>query len=161
MPDAAHILRQRGEDLGARMHHTFVDLFALGYRGVIVIGTDLPTLPPAHLEMAVELLSVPDPPRVVLGPVDDGGYCVMGLTRPASGLFEGIAWSTPQVFAQTIAAADRIGLEVVRLPPWYDIDTPEDLTRLAADLQGLPAQVAPFTREWLRENGVWNKVRRH
>jgi len=150
VPAARHIVPQRGDELGRRMHQAFVDLFSLGYQRVMVIGTDLPTLPAAHLEMAADALAVAGRTRVVLGPAEDGGYYLIGLAGPAPGVFEGVAWSTPHVFAQTVAAAARAGLEVSTVPPWFDVDTRDDLARLAMDLQSLPRDVAPFTREWLR-----------
>ncbi|MDE3154064.1 MAG: TIGR04282 family arsenosugar biosynthesis glycosyltransferase [Acidobacteriota bacterium] len=152
VPGARHVLGQRGADLGERMHHAFVDLFARGYRRVVLIGTDLPTLPSVHLAQAAGALTGGERPRVVLGPAEDGGYYLIGLAGPEPRLFGGIAWSTPRVLEQTVGAALRIGLEVVRLPFWYDVDTPEDLARLRAESPGLPGDVAPFTRGWLAES---------
>jgi glycosyltransferase A (GT-A) superfamily protein (DUF2064 family) len=45
-------------------------------------------------------------------------------------VFDDMIWSTPQVFADTVRRAERLGLSVALLPRWYDIDTPADLIRL-------------------------------
>jgi uncharacterized protein len=61
-------------------------------------------------------------------------------------LFEGISWSTPRVYAQTLAQAERLALRVHAVGEWYDVDEPRDLERLQADLLSSPATVAPNTR---------------
>jgi hypothetical protein len=73
---------------------------------------------------------------MVLGPAADGGYYCIGLKDPHPDLFEKIAWSTPRVFAQTCDRAREIGLAVVTLPPWYDVDDAASLSRLAGELFG-------------------------
>ena len=92
------LLDQVGKNLGQRMHRTFVDLFAQGYQQVIIVGTDVPTLPLTVYQEAFAILSHSE---VVLGPALDGGYYLIGLTRPTEDLFAGIPWSTDQVLAAT------------------------------------------------------------
>jgi len=110
-------------DLGARMARVPAPC--------LILGTDSPHLPAARLRQAVDALRESD---VVLGPADDGGYYLIGLRAPQPALFDGIAWSTSQVLAQTLARAETLGLRVAVLPPYYDIDTPTDLRRLRTDL---------------------------
>jgi hypothetical protein len=125
---------QRGEGLGERLEHAFADLFARGYSGVLVIGSDLPTLPPEYLQRArSELLTRDDP--VVLGPARDGGYYLIGLRKPHPELFSGIAWSTASAFAATVAIATSAGLPVSLVPEWYDVDSVEDLRGISAPLR--------------------------
>ena len=138
---------QRGADFGARLYNTVADLLARGHRAVCVIDSDSPTLPPAALTRAVEACDGSD--RVVLGPAADGGYYLLGLARPHRALFEDIAWSTPRVAAQTVARAEQLGLSVVRLRSWYDVDEPDDLETLGTEFRlGTPAggYFAPATR---------------
>jgi glycosyltransferase A (GT-A) superfamily protein (DUF2064 family) len=97
------MLCQRGDSLGARLRNCFEDLFASGYRSVVAIGADRPTLPVARLVAAFEALAVGE--RVVLGPSADGGYYLIGMRRVSDALFERISWSTGSVLAETIAAA--------------------------------------------------------
>src|SRR4029077_19526241 len=78
------LLDQVGEDLGLRMHHTFVDLFTKGYKQVIIVGTDVPTLPLSVYQEAFAILGRSD---VVLGPALDGGYYLIGLKQPTEKLF--------------------------------------------------------------------------
>ncbi len=55
---------------------------AAGHSAVLVIGSDLPTLPIEHLAEAARVLSGGGA-DVVLGPAEDGGYYLVGLRRPA------------------------------------------------------------------------------
>ena len=121
------LLEQTGENLGERMHHAFVGLFAKGFTRVLIVGTDVPSLPLQHYQQAVEMLRAHE---LVLGPAEDGGYYLVGLTRPAPELFRDIAWSTDQVLAQTCQRALQAGLRTSLLPAWRDVDTIEDLRAL-------------------------------
>lgn len=121
------LLDQVGEDLGARMPHAFETLFAKGYQRVLLVGTDVPSLPLEHYQQAVALLETHD---LVLGPALDGGYYLIGLTRPAPELFAGIAWSTDRVLAATQEKAAQLGLRTALLPAWRDVDTLDDLRAL-------------------------------
>lgn len=128
--------RQRGDGLGPRLRHAFGTGFAEGAGRVVVVGSDHPTLPPEHVERAFRELDGAD---AVLGPTPDGGYYAVGLRAAAwpaaGGLFEGIPWSTPEVLAATEAQGRRLGLDLRRLPAWYDVDEPAELDRLRRDLE--------------------------
>ncbi|HUF11399.1 MAG TPA: TIGR04282 family arsenosugar biosynthesis glycosyltransferase [Rhodothermales bacterium] len=144
-------LRQRGNGLGPRMKHAFEDTFDEGYHLVVIIGSDHPTLPLSTIEQAFTELRRPD--TVVIGPSHDGGYYLLGLSEATGVLFDGMTYSHPDVFVQSGARARSAGLKIVTLEPWYDIDTPHDVRRLAADLIG-DETPCPHTREWLLEAGL-------
>lgn len=118
------LITQMGDDLGTRMARAFADVLALGYRQVLVIGTDLPTLPGSVFGEAVTLLAAHD---VVLGPALDGGYYLIGLRKPSPELFAGIPWSTDRVLPLTQQKAAALGLHTALLPVRRDIDTIDDL----------------------------------
>ncbi len=117
-------------------------------RQVALIGSDLPSLPPAHITAAFARLDAGA--DIVLGPAEDGGYYLVAATAPHPELFTGIAWSTDAVYAQTAARAAASGLTLATLPPWYDIDTMADLRRCARDLAAYPDHPATATRAFLR-----------
>ncbi len=148
------LLPQRGADLGARERSVFDDLFAAGFDTVVMIGSDLPTLPPGHVRRAIERVS---PRTVVLGPSDDGGYYLIALAAPAAGtpvpdLFSGIRWSTPSALDDTCAAAGRAGLGFVLIPGWHDVDDAAGLARLRTDLRPAATRArAPATARVLDE----------
>lgn len=143
-------LPQSGADLGERLGATFRTLFAGGYRRVVVIGADSPTLPSAHLKAAFERLLQDD--DVVLGPAEDGGYYLVGAMRLVPPMFEEIPWSTRRVMQATLAALERCGLRSTLLPLWYDVDRPADLERMRAELPGATPGATPavFTPERTR-----------
>jgi uncharacterized protein len=85
----------------------------------------------------------------VFGPADDGGYYLVGLREPQPRLLREVPMSTPTVLADTLALAEKQSLRVALLPGWYDIDSAEDLRRLAAELRDAPPEVAPRTRAFL------------
>ncbi|MHB8648384.1 MAG: TIGR04282 family arsenosugar biosynthesis glycosyltransferase, partial [Thermomicrobiales bacterium] len=122
---------------------------ALDHRAtqVALIGSDLPSLPPAHIAQAFARLD--DGADVVLGPAEDGGYYLIAATAPHPALFSGITWSTPAVYAQTVARVEACGLTLATLPPWYDIDGMADLRRCARDLAAHPDHPATATRAFL------------
>ena len=140
---AVRLIPQRGADLGERLANAASALFEVGCRAVILVDSDTPTLPTSALERAVRALvepandTSPAGPEVVVGPARDGGNYLIGTRRPQPELFQGIEWSTPRVLPQTLVRAARAGLSVRLLPPWYDVDTPDDLSRLARDLESM------------------------
>jgi glycosyltransferase A (GT-A) superfamily protein (DUF2064 family) len=66
----------------------------------------------------------------VLIPAEDGGYVLLGLRRPLPPVFEDMAWSTPQVLAQTRARWRAAGRQLAELPALWDVDEPADWDRL-------------------------------
>ncbi|MBN7797958.1 TIGR04282 family arsenosugar biosynthesis glycosyltransferase [Parahaliea mediterranea] len=115
--------RQRGGDLGERMYQALVDGLAR-YRRVLLVGSDCPGLDAAYLEQAREALEHCD---VVLGPAEDGGYVLIGARRVTPACFQGVAWGTEAVYAQSVARLDREGLTWRALAPRRDVDRPRDL----------------------------------
>lgn len=118
-------------DLGARMQRALSRRLATHTR-VLLIGTDAPALGAAVLRDAAAALATQD---AVFVPALDGGYALVGLARRAEApmrLFEGIAWSTPQVMATTRERLAELGLHAALLPALPDIDEPADLAHLPA-----------------------------
>lgn len=148
---------QRGADLGERMQAAMEDAACLGYSPLVLIGTDSPTMPHARLTKAILLLCSRQADMAIC-PTEDGGFSLIGLREPVPGLFADVAWSTPTALADTARSADRLGLRIARLPEGYDIDTPEDLERLRAELRSdREARLrAPHTCRWLEENATFD-----
>ncbi|UVT21765.1 MAG: TIGR04282 family arsenosugar biosynthesis glycosyltransferase [Nitrospira sp.] len=121
------LIDQVGHDLGTRMNQAVATLFAGGYRRVIVIGTDAPTLPLDRFKQALTQLGNHD---VVLGPAFDGGYYLIGLKRTCPELFADIPWSSEHVLRLTQEKAATLGLTTALIEPWREIDTVDDLQAL-------------------------------
>ena len=124
-------IRQEGRDLGERLYRALSEAAAEG-GAVMALGSDHPTLPMELVHRAFE--EVESGADVVLGPAEDGGYYLIALSLKAvqPRLFEGIAWSTDQVLPATLDRCHELGLAVELLPEGSDVDTPEDLRRLAS-----------------------------
>lgn len=116
---------QQEGDLGQRMYSAFAQAFAAGNERVVTIGIDCPDLDELLLTQAFELLKQKD---LVLGPAEDGGYYLIGLSRLISELFVGISWGSDRVFTQTTNLANQLGLNCGYLTSLNDIDRPEDLS---------------------------------
>jgi uncharacterized protein len=137
-------LVQSGGDLGARLHGTLGSLLdGQGRSGAVIIGSDSPTLPEAIVIDALGRLQ--GGADVVLGPAEDGGYYLIGATRPVASLFAGIPWGTSDVLAGTLRAIDREGLRCALLETWHDVDRPEDLGRLRREIAARDPGLAPRT----------------
>jgi rSAM/selenodomain-associated transferase 1 len=150
-PPETVLLPVVGADIGDCLNQALGQLLADGYTRAVALNSDGPTLPIIYLRQAFAELDNTNV-DVVLGPSEDGGYYLIGLKQPHPDLFRGIAWSTDRVTAQTLAKAKAMGLDVVQLPPWYDVDTATDLDRLLAELPTLPDDALPHTRRLLNES---------
>lgn len=145
---------QAGPDLGARMRAALSGELATGARSVVLVGSDSPTLPVELLQEAARRLEATPAgaAAAVIGPSGDGGYWLVGCAGAVPDLFDGIAWSTRDVLAETIARAARAQVDLGLLPFWYDVDDIADLRLLDAHLRWLAAtgrEAAPATREAL------------
>jgi hypothetical protein len=139
------VLPQPAGDLGSRMRHYFETSFAGGAAQVVLIGSDSPTLPAAYIERAFELLNRHD---VVLGPASDGGYYLLATRRAAPPIFDGVAWGSDSVLRQTAQRLAAARLEYCELPPWYDVDTIDDLRRLRAELNSMQPRPEYYESLW-------------
>ena len=148
-PSARDFCPQAGTDLGERMYHALRHALELGYEKVILTGADLPCLTAAHLESAFEALSGAD---IVLGPTSDGGYYLVGMKKPHRTVFENQSYGGSTVLEKTIAAAWAADLTVSLASPCDDVDTPEDLRALTAQLSPDSATYQYLVR--LKKEGV-------
>jgi len=149
------------ERFGRSLLHAARGLFALGYGAVGLLNSDSPTLPTALLVEAARALAAPGE-RAVLGPADDGGYYLLAMKAPHAALFRDIDWSTERVASQTRARAAELGLELVTLPIWYDVDDAASLQALLDELDGAGRRgagyEAPATARWLAQHAIRSRL---
>jgi hypothetical protein len=156
LPFGFRLASQVDGDFGVRLFHGAGALLNAGHDGAILVNSDSPTLPLPILRAAVDAVRQGD--NVVLSPAVDGGYTLIGLSKPHRRLFEDIVWSTSTVYQRTLDRAREIGLPVVNMPPWYDVDDGSSLRMLEDELAGrtpaftsIPGADAPSTRRFLHE----------
>ena len=150
LADGAGVAEPGIRGIGRGLLHAARSLFAEGHNAVCLVNADSPTLPTALLSQAAAALAE-DGDRVVLGPAEDGGYYLIGLKAPHAQLFADVAWSTSEVAQQTRERARALGLPVIELDQWYDVDDVPALHRLCCELttgrpkNGLDPFPAPAT----------------
>jgi rSAM/selenodomain-associated transferase 1 len=115
---------QKKGDLGEKMKHAFRAGFDDGFNRVVLIGSDCPEISKRLIDEAFKELTEADS---VIGPSDDGGYYLIGLSRFIPEIFDDIEWSTSTVFSSTINALNDVGATYRVLKKLNDIDTESDL----------------------------------
>lgn len=159
LADGSPPLPRNVQGFGRSLLHAIQTMLARGHSSAVVLNSDSPTLPTALLSRAAAALTG-DRDRVVLGPADDGGYYLLGMNAVHAPLFADIDWSTGSVAKTTRIRAAELGLEVVVLPHWYDVDDGDALRRLLRETNappvtdGLSPYKAPFTRRALCSMGL-------
>jgi rSAM/selenodomain-associated transferase 1 len=139
------------EGFGRCLFHAMQGQFDDGHAAACVLSSDTPTVPTANLVSAAHLLSEGGEDCVVLGPCDDGGYYFLGMRRLHARLFADIAWSTDTVADTTRRRAAELGLRMIELPQWYDVDDAASLITLLSDQHGY---AAPRTRQALADLAI-------
>lgn len=124
-PNATYLKAlQQGDDLGEKMHRAFLAGFESGYNAICIIGTDCYELTEKIILHAFDALRLAD---AVIGPARDGGYYLLGLTRPVADVFKNKRWSTETVSADTVRDFESTGLRYLKLQVLTDVDTEDDL----------------------------------
>ena len=111
-------------DLGQKMLDAFQYGFSLGYKKIIIIGSDLYSLRTKHIKSAFEQLENDD---VVIGPALDGGYYLLGLNSVIPEIFKQKQWSTSSILKDTLSDLKKFNVNLLK--PLNDIDTYEDLKK--------------------------------
>ena len=133
------------QGFGRCLLHAAQALFATGVSAVCLVNSDSPTLPTSVLIQAARALLAPGE-RIVLGTAEDGGYYLLGMQRAHAELFA----------AATHARAVTLGLDVVTLPAWYDVDDAASLDRLLAGADD--GYAAPATNAWIERSGLRRRL---
>jgi uncharacterized protein len=121
------LLEQSDGDLGRRMHRALV--YGIEHHGAAaVLGCDVPHCDWDILDDANAALARG---RAVLGPTEDGGYYLLGLSEARAELFTDMPWGGPRVFDITLERAFETDIEFTLLPTLRDIDTAADLWLIA------------------------------
>ena len=116
--------KQKGEDLGIKMHNAFEDSFKKGYEKVIIIGSDLYDLQEHHINKAFKSLDNND---VVIGPAEDGGYYLLGMKQLHNNVFKNKKWGTKTVKENTLEDLKQNSIYI--LEELNDIDVYDDLEK--------------------------------
>ncbi len=124
LPNAAAYWSQEGKDLEARLIQAFRMAFDCGARQVLALGSDTLGFKGGLIPKAFDALNHYD---VVIGPVKDGGYYLIGLAFEEKDIFSNIPWSTSGVYQSTVQYLEREQLSYYRLPLLEDLDEVKNL----------------------------------
>lgn len=142
------LARQKGKNLGERMHNAFLQAFDAGFSRAAIIGTDAPDLPARYVNRAFSELKKKD---LILGPSKDGGYYLVALKRACGLVFKGIKWGSKQVLKDSLKNAKQLKMKTALLPAWSDVDDAASLTGLVSRLRKTQDRdTAKWTRACLR-----------
>lgn len=119
-------------DLGARMN----GIFERATGPLLLMGSDCPAIDARLLRACAEALVRE---AAVFLPTADGGYGLVGLTRPLPDIFVDMPWGTDAVMRITRKRLARAGATWTEPAEIWDVDTPADLERLAATGFPIPA----------------------
>ncbi len=111
--------------LGDRIYAALRGALAAGRHKVVILGSDSPELPPSHIQSLIESRA-----DIAIGPTEDGGFYAIACSRTDPAMFNAVRWSTGSALEDTVEASRRCGLSAELRPAWFDVDRPEDLTRL-------------------------------
>jgi rSAM/selenodomain-associated transferase 1 len=115
---------QNGKDLGERMHNSFKELFAEGYKKICIIGSDCYELTQEILTEGFKKLNTVEN---VIGPATDGGYYLLGMQSPLKNLFTNIIWSSESVFTETKNKILESNYSLYVLQTLTDVDEEKDI----------------------------------
>nr|WP_232520913.1 TIGR04282 family arsenosugar biosynthesis glycosyltransferase [Allomuricauda nanhaiensis] len=118
---------QIGSDLGQKMANAFEEGFNSGFKKIVIIGSDMYDLSQEELEEAFSKLENHD---FVVGPAEDGGYYLLGMTSLKKELFQNKSWGTDTVLSNTLKDLNQEDLYM--LEEKNDVDHYEDIKDIPA-----------------------------
>lgn len=154
-PAGFRVVAQQGSDLGARMDHAVAEAAAAGHAPILLRGSDSPALPISMMAAALDALAEAS---VVVCPDLDGGYNLVGVRAPITGLFRH-TMSVHTSLDELCLNAEQRCQPVRRLPPHFDLDTVADLAQLAKARAATDTLPCPRTLRFCDENDLWRHAR--
>jgi len=148
VPAPWELIAQKGDEHGARVEHALGAMFERGATYALLSGSDAPSFPTEPLAEALADATLTTAGEVLLGPSEDGGYYVIGMSRVETRLVRDMPWSTPAMMDTTRLRCRELGLTIRELPKWYDVDEPSDVMKLLDEVRKHPER-APRPAQFL------------
>lgn len=148
VPAPWDLVALEGDDEGSLMEHALGTLFERGATYALLAGSDAPSFPTEPLEEALADTTLGAAGEVLLGPSQNGGYYILGVSRVEPRLVRDMPWSTPAVMSATRLRCRELGLTIRELPQWYGVDEPSDVMKLLDEVRKHPER-APRTAQFL------------
>ncbi|MBO0821598.1 MAG: DUF2064 domain-containing protein [Nocardiopsaceae bacterium] len=135
LPPGFDVIAQGAGGLDQRLGRAFEDAYAGRALPTVLIGMDTPQVTPSLLTEAVTPL-VTGEADAVFGSASDGGFWLLGLSRPDAGLIAGVPMSAGDTGRIQLERLTGAGLRVRAVPELIDVDTRDDAARVAALIPG-------------------------
>jgi glycosyltransferase A (GT-A) superfamily protein (DUF2064 family) len=94
---------------------------------VILIGTDCPSFEIQDFEDVLQALT--GNYDIALGPAEDGGYVLIGMSKQHQYLFQDIDWGSQRVLSQTLLKVKQKALSHFETKTQWDVDFFQDWMR--------------------------------
>ena len=154
LDEEAVCLPQYGDDLGKRMKNAIGITLRMGYKKVVLIGTDIPQIHPETLRNAFDNLEEKD---IVIHPTFDGGYYLIGMKKEYDSIWKIERYGTNTVIYDTLQHMRNERLSTAVGQMYYDVDDREDLLHLYDDIEKGAICNCPVTIDYL-ELGLKGKL---
>lgn len=150
IPSSFILMKQEGNNLGERMKNALRDIFAMGYKRAVIIGSDIPSVRAENISRSFDSLNDSD---AVTGPSSDGGYWLIGMRKYIPEVFSVSSWGNSSVLDETVRTLIRLGISYCKAETLDDIDTPEDVRQYERSC----ANTNTCTWEYLRRASYGSK----
>ena len=129
------VLEQGEGSWTERQRRLFAGMAGRGETRTVLTASDSPQMSREAVADAFAQLERHD---VVLGPVHDGGYYLVGMNAPHD-VLAGVQMSTATVAEEIAARCAALGLSLGKVDATFDVDEVADLHALASALDSCPA----------------------
>lgn len=132
--------QQRGADFAIRFTNALQDIYNLGFEKVISVGNDTPQLTKTHLLAAISKLETCP---LVLGPSQDGGFYLMGLSKEHfdRDAFLNLPWQTASLTRSILRLVQAKKIHAELLPALCDLDNSSDVALLLSSAKKISFQL--------------------
>ena len=115
--------KQSGGNLGVKMYQAIKDQLSEN-TNIVLIGSDCLEINASYIKNAFNELNTGN--EIVLGPTEDGGYALIGASIIDASIFQGISWSTKDVYKQTESKLRTLAWNFSSLAKIRDLDDLDD-----------------------------------
>lgn len=146
-PDKLILHQQRGENFSQRIAYAFDYASGIGAKSAVMIGSDSPTLKPATINNAFDILDAHG--GAVLGPSGEGGIYLIGLSNGCRPDFEKIFGHDCELssFAEELKKKE---VPFSLLEEVTDVDVASDLVTLISLISAMKAAGMDFPKNSAR-----------
>jgi len=111
---------------------SFRELFDIGYKNVIMMGTHCAALNSSLVRAGFLLLK---DKNIVIGPSFSGRYYIFGMSKCIPEVFAGVHWESRDFYVRLGKNIEAIGASSQEMELSYEVYSPSELNQLSGDIQ--------------------------